>query len=215
MDWTLLLNFGAALLAVVNPLGNLPIFASFTSEDDRPVQTFLALFFAVWILVMLVFFLFTGEWLLNAFGISLSAFRIAGGVLLLLTGLSMIRGQVAESVGQVVDQKQGRAFEKAERRFRDVLIPLGIPVFVGPGSIATVVLYANKATDKAETTGLAVVILGISALTFVVLFGARWAQKAIGDTGLDIATRLLGLFLAAMGVQFMLDGLTETFLKST
>ena len=102
------------------------------------------------------------------------------------------------------------AFKAAERRFRDVLIPLGVPVFVGPGSIATVILYADKAPDRVAKTGLALVILAIAIATFVVLLSGRWAQKALGDTGLDIATRILGLFLAAMGVQFMIDGLNET-----
>jgi len=209
MELTLMLNFGAALFAVVNPFGNLPLFVSFTSDDEKRVQGFLALFFAVWISVMLLLFLFTGEDVLRFFGIGLPAFRIAGGILLLLTGLSMIRGQVAEKVDKVAAQTVSSPLEKAERRFRDVLIPLGVPMFVGPGSITTVILYAGKAEGRAETLGLAVVILILAAGTGAVLLAGRWVHKVLGNTGLDIATRILGLFLAAMGVQFMIDGLAS------
>ena len=209
MELTLMLNFGAALFAVVNPFGNLPIFVSFTSDDEKRVQGFLALFFAVWISVMLLLFLFTGEDVLRFFGIGLPAFRIAGGILLLLTGLSMIRGQATEKVDKVAAQTDGSPLETAERRFRDVLIPLGVPMFVGPGSITTVILYAGKAEGRAETLGLAVVILILAAGTGAVLLAGRWVHKVLGNTGLDIATRILGLFLAAMGVQFMIDGLAS------
>jgi len=209
MELTLMLNFGAALFAVVNPFGNLPIFVSFTSDDGKRVQGFLALFFAVWISVMLLVFLFTGEDVLRFFGIGLPAFRIAGGILLLLTGLSMIRGQGAEVVDKVAAQTDSSPLEKAERRFRDILIPLGVPMFVGPGSITAVILYAGKSEGRADTIGLAVVILILAAGTGAVLLAGRWVHKVLGNTGLDIATRILGLFLAAMGVQFMIDGLAS------
>jgi MarC family membrane protein len=201
-----MLNFAAALFAVVNPLGNLPIFVSFTSKDEKRVQSFLALFFAAWIALMLLVFLFTGEGILKSFGISLPAFRIAGGILLLLTGLSMVGGQRAKGVNETVDQVTSDPLRTAERRFRDVLIPLGVPIFVGPGSITAVILYADKAKDRTEMTGLAAVILVMAIGTGLVLLVGRWAQKMLGNTGLDIATRILGLFLAAMGVQFMIDG---------
>ena len=209
MELTLMLNFGAALFAVVNPFGNLPLFVSFTSGDEKRVQGFLALFFAVWIAVMLLLFLFTGEDVLRFFGIGLPAFRIAGGILLLLTGLSMVRGQAAEKVDKVAAQTGSSPLENAERRFRDVLIPLGVPMFVGPGSITTVILYAGKAEGRVETLGLAVVVLILAAGTGAVLLAGRWVHKVLGNTGLDIATRILGLFLAAMGVQFMIDGLAS------
>jgi len=204
-----MLNFGAALFAVVNPLGNLPIFVSVTSGEQKQVQRYLALFFAVWISVMLLVFLFTGEDVLRFFGIGLPAFRIAGGILLLLTGLSMIRGQGAEEVDKVAAQTDSSPLEKAERRFRDILIPLGVPMFVGPGSITAVILYAGKSEGRADTIGLAVVILILAAATGAVLLAGRWVHKVLGNTGLDIATRILGLFLAAMGVQFMIDGLAS------
>lgn len=204
-----MLNFGAALFAVVNPLGNLPVFVSFTAKDERRVQAFLALFFAIWIAGGLLLFMFTGQDILEFFGIGLPAFRIAGGILLFLTGLSMIRGEGTNAAAGPADQDEGSSIEKAERRFRDVLIPLGVPIFVGPGSITTVILYSGKAKGEAQTLGLAAVVLMIAVVSGLVLSTASWVRKAMGDTGLDIATRILGLFLAAMGVQFVLDGLAS------
>ena len=218
MDLTLMLNFGAALLAVVNPLGNLPVFVSFTANDDRRVQAFLSLFFAAWIAGGLLLFMFTGEDILEFFGIGLPAFRIAGGILLFVTGLSMIRGEGTHGPNQPGDAKEGHSLQQAERRFRDVLIPLGVPIFIGPGSIATVILYSSKAHGETQTLGLAAVVLTIAVATGLVLSTASWVHEALGDTGLDIATRVLGLFLAAMGVQFVLDGLasvTTGFINAT
>ncbi len=209
MDLTLMLNFGAALFAVVNPLGNLPVFVSFTANDERRVQAFLSLFFAVWIAGGLLLFMFTGQSILEFFGIGLPAFRIAGGILLFVTGLSMIRGEGTRTPDQPADQDEGSSFEEAERRFRDVLIPLGVPIFIGPGSITTVILYSGKAEDQGQMLGLAAVVLMIAIGTGLVLSTASWVREAMGDTGLDIATRILGLFLAAMGVQFVLDGLAS------
>ncbi len=97
--------------------------------------------------------------------------------------------------------------------YRRILIPLGIPLFVGPGSISTVILYANEAKSLATFWGLAVVVLLISTVVLIVLLIGNVIKRLLGQTGLDIATRILGLLLAAIGVQFILGGLSDATLN--
>ncbi len=213
MDWGLISNFAAALFAIVNPLGNLPIFVSYTAGESRGVQRWLALFVALTVLVALVVFLLSGAAILKFFGISLAAFRIAGGILLLLTGIGMVRGQHNLESRQLAAQANINDLKEAEFVYRKILIPLGIPLFVGPGSISTVVLYANQAHSHSTLWGLIGAIVGISGVVFVALLSGGALQRLLGQTGLDIATRLLGLLLTAIGVQFILGGLADATLN--
>jgi multiple antibiotic resistance protein len=95
-------------------------------------------------------------------------------------------------------------FQEAELMYRKILIPLGIPLFVGPGSISTAILYANQAKNNETFLGLIVVIVGISTLVLVILLLGHSIAKLLGQTGLDIATRIMGLLLAAIGVHLSL-----------
>jgi multiple antibiotic resistance protein len=209
VDRSLISSFAAALFAIINPFGNLPIFISYTIGESRGVQRWLALFVAFTILIFLIIFLFSGAAILKFFGISLAAFQIAGGILLLLTGIDMVRGQHNEKSRQLAAQADINAFQEAELMYRKILIPLGIPLFVGPGSISTAILYANKAQNNETFLGLIAVVVGISVLVFVILMLGQAIAKLLGQTGLDIATRIMGLLLAAIGVQFILSGLSD------
>ncbi|MGL4618013.1 MAG: MarC family protein [Chroococcidiopsis sp.] len=209
MDWSLISSFVAALFAIINPFGNLPIFISYTVGESRGVQRWLTLFIAFTILIFLIIFLVSGTAILKFFGISLAAFQIAGGILLLLTGIDMVRGQHNEKSRQLAAKANINAFQEAELMYRKILIPLGIPLFVGPGSISTVILYANRAKNNETFLGLIAVVVGISALVLVILMLGQAIAKLLGQNGLDITTRIMGLLLAAIGVQFILSGLFE------
>lgn len=208
MDKTLIAHFAAALFAIMNPLGNLPIYINATSDERLGAQRYLALFLSAFIAAFLCLFFWTGSGLLDFFGVSLPAFRIAGGILLLLTGIGMVRGHESKNVEQIADKVGDESnLEAAEHRFRSLLIPLGVPLFVGPGSISTVILFAGKAYNIGDRLALTGVILAIAAVTFVLLLVSDRVGKYLGPMGLDIAARILGLILAAIGVQFMLAGL--------
>ncbi|MBD2326109.1 MarC family protein [Alkalinema sp. FACHB-956] len=209
MDKTLIANFAAALLAIVNPIGNLPIFISYTAGERQGVQRWLALFISVTILGFLLLFLLTGTTILKFFGISIAAFRIAGGILLLLTGIGMVRGQQMQRTHEIANQAQYDDLVEAESVYRKILIPLGIPIFVGPGSISTVILYGSQARDRLTFLALMGIIVAVALFTLLVLMGSLWTRRVLGKFGLDIATRILGLFLAAIGVQFILSGLAD------
>lgn len=209
MSWSVIISFAAALLAITDPIGNLPFFVSYTGQEKPAVQRWLALFIALTVLVGLLTMLLIGQSILVFFGISIAAFQIAGGVLLLLIGIDMVRGQHALKGDSDPTASQPTTFGQARQRFRRLLIPLGVPLFVGPGSISTVILYANRAQDWTGTLALAMVIVFVATVTFLSLWAGRHIRRIIGDAGLDISTRLLGLLLAAIAVQFMLAGLSD------
>lgn len=213
MDQSLITNFAAALLAVVNPIGNLPIFISFTSDERRGVQRWLAVFVATTVLVFLLLFLLAGSIILDFFGISIAAFRIAGGILLLLIGISMVRGEHSQRAQAIASQVSRDDLLEAESVYRRILIPLGIPLFVGPGSISTVILYGSQAPNRTTVFGLMGVIVAIALFTLIVLMSSLWIRRVLGKFGLDVTTRILGLLLAAIGVQFMLGGLGDATLN--
>jgi multiple antibiotic resistance protein len=210
MDTSLIVHFAAALFAVMNPLGNLPLYISATSDERSGVQRFVAVFLAIFIAAMLLVFFWFGNSLLHFFGISISSFRIAGGIILLLSGISMVGGHEGKRIEALADKIAGQSdLAEAENQFKRILIPIGIPIFVGPGSISTAILFAGKAGSTSDRLGMSMVIAGMAVLALLLLWLSKPIGRLLGSMGLDIAARLMGLILAAMGIQFMLAGLAE------
>jgi MarC family membrane protein len=213
MDIDFLCGFFIAVFAVLNPIGNLPIFVDITAPLRPGVRVAMAVLISVVICVALVVFLFTGQAVLSFFGISLPAFQIAGGIVLLLMGLGMIAGK-AHGVGKKLtagEEKRGLLsdFQEAEAGLKDVIVPIAFPLFVGPGSMSTVVLYAAKADGHWDTLlGMAGTLILVGALTGVILVLSGLISRVLGHNGMQVATRILGLFIVAIGVQFMLNGLS-------
>lgn len=204
--------FATTLFAMLNPLGMLPVFIGYTEGERRAVQRWAALFIALTVFVLLVLFLLTGASLLSFFGISLSAFRIAGGILLLLIGINLTIGNSTKQAQAIVKQDQGSSLREAKSVYKKIVIPLAVPLVVGPGAIANVILHGTQA-ETAQRYGLlaelSLVIALVSLLTFVIFQSGRWFQKVLGDVGLTILTRILGLLVAAIGIQFLVAGVTN------
>ena len=213
MDMNLLYGMFVALFSVLDPIGNIPIFIDVTSSMRRGVRVAMAVLISGVIFVGLSLFLWVGQGVLHFFGISLPAFQIAGGVVLLLTGLKMITGQSGAVEIKAKTEMQNRraglfsAFDEAGDRLKDIIVPVGIPLFVGPGSLSTVVLYAAKAESWQTHIGMTGVLLLISILTCLILVASTPMARVLGQHGLQIATRILGLLITAIGVQFFLTGL--------
>lgn len=161
-----LINFIVTTFALLNPLGVLPIFIGLTAREDRGVQRLVALFISLTMLALLLIFLFVGESILQFLGVSMDAFRIAGGILLLLMGLKIVAGDEGDPGAQLTKVAVGvNDLKEAETVFQKIVIPMAMPLLVGPGVIANVILYAAK--DKAEHDGGALV-LGTFLLSVVV-----------------------------------------------
>jgi multiple antibiotic resistance protein len=209
MDMTLIFNFAAAMLSVVNPIGNLPIFITYTAGERKQVRTWIAVFIALTVFVLLTVFLVIGTGLLNFFGITIAAFRISGGILLLLTGIAMVRGGQAKHHDELVAKGKQTDLKEAKFVYGRILVPLGTPLFVGPGAISTVILYSSQIQNPATQLGLIGVLGAISLAVLFTLLSSAFLQRLLGNMGMEVATRLLGLILAAIGIQFILNGLAN------
>ncbi len=214
MDRNLLYGMFVALFAVLDPIGNLPIFVDYTGSMRRGVQVATSVLISGVVFIGLTVFLLIGQGVLHFFGISLPAFQIAGGIVLLIMGLKMITGKTRSSeIKERAEKKNFRtglfsAFDEAGAHLKDIIVPVGIPLFVGPGSLSTVVLYSAKSDGSIEMTFAMIgIILLLSIITCVILSTSMVVSRVLGIHGLEVATRILGLLIAAIGVQFFLNGL--------
>jgi multiple antibiotic resistance protein len=192
-----------SIFILVDPFAAVPTFLVMTSGAGRTGRRHMALRAAGTCLVVLSVFAFAGTLIFRLFGITLPAFRIAGGIILGMIGLDMLRAQRSP-----VKETPGDAEEGAEKD--DVgIIPLGIPMLAGPGSISSVMVLGTQRADWPHT-GLVVLAIGVtSVLSYVILAAADRVGSYLHETGIRILARLMGLILTAIAVQFVLDGLRD------
>ena len=198
------LRFAATLTAVVDPFLAVPFFLSFTAAQDPANRHRLARTVALTVFIVLTVSAFVGEVLLTLIGASLSAFRVGGGLVLLLMALAMLNAQAGG-----VRQSKAEAAELEEGELRGV-VPLAIPLLAGPGAISTTIIAA----EGGRLLHQLVVVACVSVVCMVVWLTLRAAPRVaarMGTTGMNIATRILGLLLAAMAVQTMAVGLKALF----
>ncbi|MFO8238544.1 MAG: MarC family protein [Prochlorococcaceae cyanobacterium] len=215
MQTSVLLNFFITSFALMNPLGALPIFLGYTARESRSVQRLVAVFVALTVLVLLLIFLLIGNPLLRFFGVSIDAFRIAGGILLLVTGLRIISAGPGNSSRERVGAEAGGSrLQEAETIYQKIVIPLAMPLIVGPGAIANVILFSSQAGQGHVVDGGLIgttVVLGMSVL--VIFLSGQWLQLILGPIGMNILLRVMGLMVAAMGVQFMVTGVLQIIIN--
>jgi len=207
---TFAINFFVALFALIDPVGNVPLFAAATQGATPAARRLTAVYIAAFAFVFMGFFFLTGLSLLQFFGISMPAFRIAGGIMLLLLGLDMARGDLMQSfAGPEAGSEVLSTRAWARARFESLIVPFGIPLLIGPGAISSAVIYAAEARafgGAGVAVGLAAI--GVVCLTVVAAFGlSSLISRVLGKIGMVIVVRVLGLILCAMAVQFMLTGL--------
>ncbi|MFZ1023072.1 MAG: MarC family protein [Thermoplasmata archaeon] len=197
-----------SIFAIVDPIGTLPFFVTLTedfSESDRRV----VLSRAVVVLgTVLTLFALVGRFLFAGFGFTLAAFEIAGGILLFFVAYDMLmQGGISRARLSATDQE-----EALSRRNEIAIVPLGIPLLAGPGAISTVMIYeGNAGSNPVLILGTFVAIAITTVATFFILrYGQRILAK-IGRVGIMAMTRVLGLLLAAVAVQFVLNGLLAEF----
>ena len=193
-------------LVVIDPPGCAPIFASVTSgatPQHRRAMAFRSVVIAAFILV---FFGLLGRDLLHALGISLSSFRIAGGLLLFLIAVDMVFEKRTE-------RRENRAEEVSASEHEDISVfPMAIPMIAGPGSIASIMLLMSRSEGWAEWLVVWGALAATLLLTLLCLLLAGPLMRLLGNRMEAMVTRLLGVILAALAVQFVIDGLKRTFL---
>jgi len=199
MDSAALITAFVTLFVIIDPIGLMPLFVALTQGMNAQQRRSIALRSCLTAFGILAMFAFFGEAVLGFAGISMPAFRIAGGVLLYLTALDML-----------FERRTKRREDRAEEDEHPdpSVFPLAIPLIAGPGSIATVILLGGQMGGGASGAAL---VLGVALAVLVVVLGlfltAGGLERLLGKTGVNVATRLLGMLLAALSVQFILEGL--------
>ena len=197
------------LLAIVNPLAIVPFFIRYTqtfSAAQRRNTIQVSSFSAF---VVIAISALAGLQILEFFGISLASFQVGGGMLLLTSALNMLNAQPAEAKTSTHELEDG--VEKAAMGASIAVVPLTIPLLTGPATMSTVVIYADKAKTVLQMgtlVGYGVVVALATALCFSL---AQPIARVLGQTGINVMTRLMGLILAALAVEVMSDGLTKLF----
>jgi len=200
----------ATLLVTIDPPGVAPVFLALTAGMNARARREVGLRAAVIAFVVLVAFAFAGRPVLALLGISIAAFRIAGGLLLFYLAVGMIFGDEERA-------KQDFANEAVSRDHISNIaaFPLAIPLLAGPGSItATMLLAQHAGSDWSLFAALAGVIAAIMAIAFLAFLTAGWLSRLLGVTGQIVLSRLLGVLLAALAAQFVIDGLVTVIGKT-
>jgi len=199
MDTAFLIPAFATLFVVIDPIGLAPIFIALTQGATARHRRAVALRACAIAAVVLSLFTLFGESLLGFIGISMPAFRIAGGILLFLTALEMLferRGKRRKSQAETEEDAPDPS-----------VFPMAIPLIAGPGAIASMILLAGQAQDGVGIASVIGVMLVVLLIALVMFMAAGLLERVLGQTGITVTTRLLGMLLAALSVQFVLDGL--------
>ncbi len=193
------------LLAIVNPFGAIPLFISMTADEESSQRRKTINQVAVAVLIILLVTLLLGEQLLHFFGISIDSFRVGGGILILLMAIAMLHAKTSR-----VRQTAEEAEESIDKESVGV-VPLAMPLLAGPGAISAVILAAHRSTAVSHYLIIAVGILLLSLMVWGVLRLSPWIASHVSATGINIFTRIMGLILAAIAVEFIANGLRGLF----
>jgi multiple antibiotic resistance protein len=196
-----------ALLAIVNPIGVVPFFLHFTQNFSAEQRRYTMRVSATAAFLVVSISGLAGLKIIEFFGISIASFQVGGGLLLLMSAIHMLNAQPAETRAEDVHQGQ----EKADAGSSIAVVPLTIPLLTGPATISTMVIYAEKTRtlwEHAVLVGYGVVIGLASYLAFR---ASERIARVLGQTGINVMTRLMGLILAAMAVELLADGLIKLF----
>ena len=192
-----------AFFVAIDPLGVAPIFAGLTAGATNAYKRRMAFKAVVTVTIVLFLFAFLGKTFLGSLGITLDAFRVAGGLLLFLIAIDMVFEKRTQRRNDRADQ-----YQADNKEFEDISIfPLAIPMIAGPGAITAVILMvSNFHGDASAQAVVLATLLFILTLTFFILVGAGYLVKVLGEAITAAFTRILGVVLAALSVQYIFDG---------
>ena len=207
----LFLSAFVTLFVVIDPPGCAPIFASLTSGASNTQRRAMALRSTMIATFLLLLFALVGEKLLDTLGISLDAFRIAGGIMVFLIALEMVFEKRTERREGRAEEISKKAIEE-HREIEDISVfPMAIPMIAGPGSIATTMLLVSRSHGPEQTIVVIAALLSVLILTLAALFAAGPIMRVLGPKLEAMITRILGVLLAALAAQFVIDGITAAF----
>lgn len=213
IDTTFILTVFTTLIVILDPIALAPLFIPLTAGMSAERRRQVAIRASLTAAGILTVFALIGDGLLRLTGISLPAFRVAGGVLLFLTALDMLFERRTRRRENKVDEKT----HETDHNDHDdpSVFPLGIPLIAGPGAIASMILLVSQGGNDWQSFFIVEgIMLGVMLLCFLSLLAAGFVERMLGRTGTLVVTRLLGMLLAALAVQFIIDGIKGSGLLS-
>jgi multiple antibiotic resistance protein len=201
LHWADYVKFFVALAVIVNPVSALPLFVSMTANNTPLEKRQIARMASISVAVVLVLAAFLGQPILALFGITIASFKVGGAILILLMAVSMMHAAPTRQ-----KQTPEEAVE-AQHKENIAVVPLAIPLLAGPGAISTTIVYATERTSMTHFGLIVLCCLLVASATWVTLRLATPVSNWLGETGVNIATRLMGLLLAAVAVEIFTSGL--------
>ena len=198
-----LLRAIVGIFVIVDPIGSVGIFLSVTNGFTQIKKEKAARFAGITVAAVLVIAALMGQAILDLFGIRLAAFSVAGGILFLILAVEMIRGEGASQFHNLS--------KRSEQLPAAAIVPLGVPLMAGPGAISTVILSSPGSANWFETTILISSIAVLGLVTWLCFSYAQHIGKLIGDIGIQLISRIMGLILAALAVEYMVKGIQILF----
>ena len=205
LDFSLYLKFFIGLVAIINPLGLLPVFVSLTSHQSSQERMKTNTTANIAVMVILWVSMFGGQVILDVFGISIASFRIAGGSLITLSAWSMLQGKL----GEVKHNKEEKGESIAKESI--AVVPLALPLMAGPGAISSTIVYSSQFHTPSQLFGLSLVVVVFSLFSWLVFRAAPLLFRVMGKTGINVVTRIMGLIMMSLGIEIMVAGLKHMF----
>jgi multiple antibiotic resistance protein len=193
----------SSIFFLVDPFAALPTFLAVTEGDDPLQRRRTAWKASLTTLVFLSAFAIAGQYIFRMFGITLPAFEIAGGIILLLIGLDMLEAKRSPTQESTEETTEAAAKEDAG------IVPLGIPMLAGPGAITSVMVLVGQAQTKWQMAAILISIFITAAICYLVLGNSDKVARVLGDTGVRILVRIMGLLLVALAVQYFVNGMVD------
>lgn len=194
------------IMAIFSPFAAIPIFISLTSSCSEKERNSTAKTAAIAAGIAGLVSVWIGQYILIFFSISIAAFKIAGGILLLLMSINMLNAEVPK----VKNTKS--ELEEAKNSSKEIaVVPLAIPLIAGPGAISTIIIYSQKSNHLSHLLMISLIIIGIGFYIWGALRMSNYINKKLGITGINIISRIMGLLLASISIEFIISGLTTVF----
>ena len=192
-----------AMLVVVNPFGLMPVFVAMTATHSELQRKMISRVAAITVMAALLLAALLGERVLEVFGISLASFKVAGAILIMLNAIAMMQAMPTR------DKQTPEEAREAEDKASIAVVPLGIPLLAGPGAMSTVIIYASANKSVWHLLAVCASIVGIAIVTWLALRLATRIGRRMSTTTVNVATRIMGLLLAALAVEIFAGGIVE------
>lgn len=191
-----------ALFSVLNPIGTVPIFVGLTQGDSKQECSRISLWTSINVFLILIISFFIGKYVLSFFGISIDSLRIAGGIIIVSSGFSLLSGKFNKKRG--INKK---IENEAQKRNDIALTPLAMPMLAGPGSISLLIAFYQEHNSTNELIIASIAILAIAITIFAILRSAHYLAQMLGASGIVAISRIVGFIVVAIGIQYIVSAL--------